>query len=96
MDARYLSEDFVEVRVGDDGVGMAPETVRQLFQPFFSTKGDLGNGLGLYISHEIVERHGGELLVETELGKGTVMQMLLPRVQHLREENTNQSEELLA
>jgi light-regulated signal transduction histidine kinase (bacteriophytochrome) len=86
MDARFVNDALVEVRVGDDGVGMTPETVRQLFQPFFSTKGDLGNGLGLYISHEIVERHGGELLVDTEPGRGTVMRILLPRVMKMRTE----------
>ncbi|SEB69692.1 ATP-binding protein [Terriglobus roseus] len=87
MDARFLTDDIVEIRVGDDGVGMTPETVRQLFQPFFSTKGDLGNGLGLYISHEIVERHGGELHVDTEPGRGTVMRILLPRVTKVRTES---------
>jgi signal transduction histidine kinase len=42
-----------------------------LFEPFYSTKGDLGNGLGLYISYEIVERHGGSLLVKSQVGIGT-------------------------
>ena len=68
----------VEIIVGDDGIGMGPETRSQLFQPFYSTKGDLGNGLGLYISKEIVERHGGELRVDTAPGKGTTMHVLLP------------------
>ena len=68
----------VEIIVGDDGIGMEPEVRSQLFQPFYSTKGDLGNGLGLYISHEIVERHGGELRVETSPGHGTTVHVLLP------------------
>ena len=97
MDARYLTDTIVELRVGDDGIGMAPETVRQLFQPFFSTKGDLGNGLGLYISHEIVERHGGELQVDTDLGAGTVMHVLLPRVGQVSAGSSNtEAESLLA
>ena len=70
--------DGSELMVVDAGTGMSPEVQKQLFQPFYSTKGDLGNGLGLYISHEIVERHGGALQVESELGKGTTIRVRLP------------------
>lgn len=71
--------NLVMLTVGDNGAGMSEETKQQLFKPFFSTKGDLGNGLGLYISHEIVERHGGALHCDSEQGKGTVMRVELPR-----------------
>jgi signal transduction histidine kinase len=54
------------------------EVKQNLFQPFFTTKGDLGNGLGLYISQEIVERHGGKLLVESSENRGTEMKVVLP------------------
>ncbi len=64
--------------VGDAGSGMTTEQQRQLFQPFFSTKGDLGNGLGLYISHEIVERHGGRLEVISAPSVGTQMRVYIP------------------
>jgi light-regulated signal transduction histidine kinase (bacteriophytochrome) len=70
----------LEIVVRDEGEGMSEETQRQLFRPFFSTKGDLGNGLGLYISNEIVERHGGRLEVESALGIGTTMRITLPDV----------------
>jgi PAS domain S-box-containing protein len=70
----------IEITVRDEGVGMSEETRRQLFHPFFSTKGDLGNGLGLYISKEIVERHGGHLEAESTLGVGTTMRFILPNV----------------
>jgi light-regulated signal transduction histidine kinase (bacteriophytochrome) len=73
-------EGELEISVRDEGEGMSQETQRQLFRPFFSTKGDLGNGLGLYISNEIVERHGGRLAVESTLGIGTTMRMRLPDV----------------
>jgi PAS domain S-box-containing protein len=66
--------------VRDNGPGI-PEALRtQLFQPFFSTKGDLGNGLGLYISKEIVERHGGRIEVDSNHEKGTTMTVWLPRM----------------
>jgi light-regulated signal transduction histidine kinase (bacteriophytochrome) len=78
MEARATADGGTEILVGDEGAGMTPDVQAKLFQPFYSTKGDLGNGLGLYISHEIMERHGGQLRAETELGRGTVMHMLLP------------------
>jgi signal transduction histidine kinase len=73
-------ESGLEIVVRDEGQGMNEETQRQLFRPFFSTKGDLGNGLGLYISNEIVERHGGRLTVESTLGIGTTMRLSLPDI----------------
>ena len=79
MEARHQG-GTVEFIVADDGVGIPPEQQAQLFQPFFSTKGDLGNGLGLYISQEIVERHGGRISVDTEPGNGTVFHVRLPAI----------------
>jgi signal transduction histidine kinase len=71
-------EQTMEIVVRDEGAGMSQEVVRQLLQPFFSTKGDLGNGLGLYITNEIVERHRGRILVESTPGLGTTMRINLP------------------
>lgn len=64
--------------MGDAGSGMAEEQQRHLFEPFVKTKGDLGNGLGLYISHEIAERHHGRLIGRSEVGVGTTMTVQLP------------------
>jgi signal transduction histidine kinase len=69
----------VEIEVADEGSGMNEETLRKIFQPFYSTKGDLGNGLGLYISQEIVERHKGQLTVTSDVGLGTRVRIQLPR-----------------
>jgi signal transduction histidine kinase len=73
-------QDGFEITVEDEGRGrgMSAEVQRHLFQPFFSTKGDLGNGLGLYISQDIVERHGGQLLVVSSEEHGTKMKIILP------------------
>lgn len=71
--------DTMEISIRDDGHGMSEETRRNLFQPFFSTRGDLGNGLGLYISQEIIERHGGSMTVTSQVGAGTEMRFSLPR-----------------
>lgn len=70
--------DMMEIKVQDDGQGMNDEVLRHLFEPFYSTRGDLGNGLGLYISYEIVERHGGSLIVKSQVGIGTEVRVRLP------------------
>ncbi len=66
-----------EVRVADNGPGIAPENLQKVFQPFVSTKGK-GMGLGLAICREIVEGHGGRLEVESTVGAGTTFIVLLP------------------
>ena len=69
----------VAVEVRDNGAGIAPEHLPRLFDPFFTTKPvGLCTGLGLAISHGIVTRLGGTLEVESELGVGTTMRVLLP------------------
>jgi signal transduction histidine kinase len=67
--------------IKDTGVGI-PEDIRQrLFEPFFTTKGvGKGTGLGLFICHKIVTEHQGDILVESEQGKGTTMTVKLPLV----------------
>lgn len=69
---------FISIR--DTERGMAQLTVEQIFDPFFTTKSiGKGTGLGLSISYGIVQKHGGELLVESELKKGTQFKIILPR-----------------
>jgi PAS domain S-box-containing protein len=70
---------FVEVRVSDDGRGIAPEHLPRLFEPFFTTKEPgKGTGLGLAISRSIIHRHGGSIDVESQLGHGTTFVIRLP------------------
>ena len=74
-----LDEDRVHVRIRDNGTGMPPEVIEKMFNPFFTTKPtDKGTGLGLSICNDIVRRHGGEILVESEPGEFTEMTIDLP------------------
>jgi CheY-like chemotaxis protein/nitrogen-specific signal transduction histidine kinase len=68
----------VVVRAEDGGCGMSEETRRRVFEPFFSTKGAQGNGLGLAVVWGIVTRHSGEVQVESTLGRGTTFVVSLP------------------
>ncbi|MEF2146606.1 MAG: response regulator [Desulfovibrionaceae bacterium] len=65
--------------IRDNGMGMDQETRGKLFSLFFSSKGDRGTGLGLFMSHQIVEQHGGSIEVESELGQGSLFTVRLPR-----------------
>jgi signal transduction histidine kinase len=73
--------DWVRVAVDDTGTGIPPEAMRNLFQPFFTTKPQgAGMGLGLAVSHGIITAHGGRIEVETTPGKGSRFTLHLPRV----------------
>jgi PAS domain S-box-containing protein len=72
----------VTVSVVDHGAGIPSETIKHLFQPFFTTKGEKGTGLGLWVSQGIVQRHGGDIRLETrtdETNHGTTVFVFLPQ-----------------
>ena len=70
---------WVEIAVTDTGVGIADEALGRIFEPLFTTKpADRGSGLGLPTVLAIIERHGGHIDVESVLGRGTTMRVLLP------------------
>jgi signal transduction histidine kinase len=73
------SGDFVEVRMEDTGMGISKEYLNKIFDPFFTTKDpQKGTGLGLSVSYGIVQKHKGDILVESEVGKGTTFIIKLP------------------
>jgi CheY-like chemotaxis protein len=72
------AEDWVEVRMTDTGIGMTEEVKKRIFDPFFTTKGVKNSGLGMSVSYGIVKRHGGEILIESEPGRGTTFIIHLP------------------
>ena len=71
--------DAVLFRIADNGVGMDRETMDNMFTLFFSSKGSRGTGLGLFISNEIVQQHGGFIKVESAPGRGTEFKITIPR-----------------
>ncbi len=76
--ATLQCRNAVRITVADTGVGIDRRDLGKLFQPFFTTKRDIGTGLGLWVSRQIVEGCGGSLKVKSKVGKGTVFMVTLP------------------
>jgi len=77
------------IEVQDNGVGIAERDQQQIFQPFFSTKGQRGTGLGLAVTKKIVEEHNGSIELESKLGQGTTFRLKLPLNPMLRADQTH-------
>jgi two-component system NtrC family sensor kinase len=78
IEIRREGSDAVAVGIRDDGVGIPASDLERIFDPFFTTKKGTGTGLGLSITYGIVEKLGGEIGVESEVGKGTCFTVTLP------------------
>ncbi|MCW7541921.1 ATP-binding protein [Aquabacterium sp. A7-Y] len=86
VDAGHATPRMARLRIADSGEGIPPELLSKIFEPFFTTKpvGE-GTGLGLAAVHGIVAHHGGQVLVQSEPGAGTVVSVLLPPAPPARE-----------
>ena len=72
-------QDKVIISIADTGVGIAPENLQSIFQPFFTTKDVIkGTGLGLSVCHGIIANHGGSIGVESQQGRGSTFTVELP------------------
>lgn len=69
--------DFIQLTIQDQGLGIKPEHLKKVFDPYFTTK-QKGSGLGLAVTYSIVAKHDGQLTVDSKLGEGTVFTILLP------------------
>lgn len=73
-----LNGDEIIITVQDTGIGMTPEVRDKCLQPFFTTKGNMGTGIGLPMVSNIIERHNGRLEIQSDVGKGTTFHIILP------------------
>lgn len=81
--SRLRDDGLLEAWFRDNGVGIPPDQVNHIFEPFFTTKDPgKGTGLGLSTSYHVVRQHGGEILVDSDLGLGTTFAVLLPAMEH--------------
>jgi PAS domain S-box-containing protein len=71
--------DQVRIEITDTGVGMDEDTRARCLEPFFTTKGERGSGLGLAMVYGMLERHGGEIQIDSAPGKGTSIRLIFPR-----------------
>jgi len=78
------SGDNIMIRIEDTGVGIPPENLDRIFDAFFTTKKEVlkGVGLGLSVCYGLIKEHGGNVDVESELGKGTRFTIYLPVNEH--------------
>jgi CheY-like chemotaxis protein/two-component sensor histidine kinase len=76
-------DGFAHIAVSDQGTGMTPDVLAQVFKPFFTTKGERGCGLGLSVCRNIAQRHGGTLEVDSKPGEGTTFTLKLPPAEML-------------
>lgn len=78
-------EGWVEIAVGDTGIGMSEDVRTRIFDPFFTTKGKAGVGLGLAVGYGIIRRHEGTVTVESQINSGTTFRIKLPIFQNSAE-----------
>ena len=78
VSTQSVSERQIQIKIQDTGIGMSPETLAQIFEPYYTTK-DKGTGLGMAIVQRIITDHDGEIFIETEEGVGTTVSIELFR-----------------
>lgn len=87
---------YVSLKITDDGIGIPPETLERIFEPYFTTKQkNEGTGLGLAVVHGIVENHGGRIEVQSAPGEGTTFEILFPVVEDTAPERIQSDRDLL-
>ena len=70
---------LVQLEIEDTGIGMDEDTRQHCLEPFFTTKGERGTGLGLPMVFGVVERHGADIAIESAVGRGTTVRLSFPQ-----------------
>ena len=81
---------YIKITIKDEGVGIDPKHLSRIFDPYFTTK-QAGSGLGLATTHSIINRHGGHITLDTELGKETTFTLFLPASKREQQKETEPS-----
>ncbi len=77
--SKEIKDDMLHLIFGDNGTGMTEEVIKQIYEPFYTTKGpSKGTGLGMYISQSIIKKHNGEIIINSKPGMGTTIKIVLP------------------
>jgi signal transduction histidine kinase len=83
-------KETVVIKISDNGKGIPPENLKKIFEPFFTTKPiGQGTGLGLSIVYKIIEKHQGEILVDSAVGKGSTFTIRIPKRLNLAQQSLN-------
>ena len=86
-----MDGESIVLEVVDTGVGMTMEAQAQCLEPFFTTKGEMGTGLGLAMVDGIMQRHGGTIDIQSELDKGSTFTLRFPALAELDKEKTTET-----
>lgn len=86
-----IADQTIEIRVADTGVGIEPENLNQLFNPFFTTRKE-ATGLGLFVTQQIVHQYNGVIRVESKVGEGTVVILQFPLERKTEEKKSEEHE----
>jgi two-component system NtrC family sensor kinase len=78
ISTQMADEHTLQIVVADNGPGITPQLQHEIFKPFVSTKGARGTGLGLPVSRKVLREHGGDLLLESQVGVGSKFTLQLP------------------
>ena len=85
--------DYVKLTVSDDGLGISPDVIDRIFDPYFTTKDvDEGLGMGLAVVHGIIKKHDGAIKIESGVGKGTTVEILFPLIEEQTVASTEQTD----
>ena len=90
-DIQDLGAEAVALEVSDTGSGMSDEACERCLEPFYTTKAERGTGLGLSLVHGTMQRHGGRIEIESRLGVGTTVRLILPAVPAVPAANLHES-----
>jgi PAS domain S-box-containing protein len=83
--------NYIKITIEDKGIGIPKELINKIFDPFFTTK-QKGSGLGLATSYSIIKNHGGDITVDSDLGKGTIINIYLPASEKIMSSNEQDAE----